>query len=37
MGMRVLGMREAMYPHSGMKMMQIPPTGNWKRMESSVL
>ena len=35
-GMRVFGIREAMYPQSGMKIRQMPPTGNWKRIESRV-
>lgn len=37
MGMRVFGSLVGMYPHSGMKMRHMPPTGNWKRIESRVL
>lgn len=36
-GIRVFGKRVGMYPQSGMKMTQTPPTGNWNKIESSVL
>jgi hypothetical protein len=36
-GIRVLGTTAEIYPHSGIKITQIPPTGNWNKMESRVL
>jgi hypothetical protein len=36
-GIRVLGITVEMYPHSGIKITQTPPTGNWNKIESKVL
>jgi hypothetical protein len=37
MGIRVLGTTVGIYPHSGMKIIHTPPTGNWNKIESRVL